>query len=269
MLSERKLTVPRSVIGAPFNQGFTLVEMLVVIGIISGLIAFLLPVLFRVRQQAMLVECTSNLHGLAQASLLYAADNRGVLPHDAFSGSNAFFAPCLQRYLEVTKPDETQMTVNGYTGPRVQVDMPYCEEWLRPIRKFKCPAGNQAYALHYVISSFDFARHASAGTFSETPWQDLNMVSKSSTSMMFAEANMTTLDPRALGQFNIYLPDDLPYFSEPDVRQGTATPHPRMISAGDRRHGGKTPIAFFDGHAEIRDLTDNRAWPTSMFFGGY
>jgi prepilin-type processing-associated H-X9-DG protein/prepilin-type N-terminal cleavage/methylation domain-containing protein len=59
--------------------GFTLVELLVVIGIIALLMSILVPVVSRVRKHANTVKCTTNLRSFGQAWQLYANANRGTI----------------------------------------------------------------------------------------------------------------------------------------------------------------------------------------------
>jgi prepilin-type processing-associated H-X9-DG protein/prepilin-type N-terminal cleavage/methylation domain-containing protein len=69
--------------------GFTLVELLVVIGIIALLIAILLPALNGARRQAYLVDCQSRMRQMGQAVHLYVATYKGQLPATNFNYGGA------------------------------------------------------------------------------------------------------------------------------------------------------------------------------------
>jgi prepilin-type N-terminal cleavage/methylation domain-containing protein/prepilin-type processing-associated H-X9-DG protein len=63
------------------SAAFTLVELLVVIGIIAVLIGILLPALSKARKQANATACLANLRSMNQALSIYFAQNKGHLPY--------------------------------------------------------------------------------------------------------------------------------------------------------------------------------------------
>lgn len=137
-------------------RAFTLVELLVVIGIIAVLIAILLPALNQARRQAQQVQCSSNLRQIALALLNYSSENQGELIPDmveSYGGApsliypNGFFwanALVADGYIRVSQVGE--MNPNSPTG--VNPVVPTSDV-------FVCPTA--------VTDSFSFAGRISTG----------------------------------------------------------------------------------------------------------
>src|SRR5437867_5455737 len=114
------------------RNAFTLVELLIVIGIIAVLVAILLPVLNRAREAATTAKCLAQLRQLGQAAAMYANDNKGyTLPAGYRAISDGYhtesWAGILVMGKYVAKPLPTPMTINEITPPQQSV--------------FWCPAG--------------------------------------------------------------------------------------------------------------------------------
>jgi prepilin-type N-terminal cleavage/methylation domain-containing protein len=85
----------RTALAGRRRNAFTLVELLVVIGIIAALIAILLPVLGRAREAAKATKCLANMRQFGNALLMYLNENKGCMPVQVKNTVNDFANPAV------------------------------------------------------------------------------------------------------------------------------------------------------------------------------
>src|SRR4051794_38508351 len=108
------------------RKAFTLVELLVVIGIIALLISILLPSLQRARAASESTVCASNLQQMGVGIQLYIAHNKGKLP---LVWQRSWAAPVVPGFPE----DGRGWTVFGLLyDPKGSIKI--------PMSKFRCPS---------------------------------------------------------------------------------------------------------------------------------
>ena len=112
------------------QAGFTLVELLVVIGIIALLIAILVPTLTKARSAANRAVCLSNQRQLASAMHSYTYDNKGAFPYN-FDGMNA----SLSWYVWYKEAEAYKFTDGGWFG----LGMLFRKNYIKDPKAFYCP----------------------------------------------------------------------------------------------------------------------------------
>jgi len=114
ILAGQMISRPESSYKSSVCRAFTLVEVLVVIGIISMLMSILLPVLGRVREQAMVTVANAELYGIGLALEAYSLDNRDKFPPTRFDCN-----PCARAHayaLPQELVDDGYLPKGGETG---------------------------------------------------------------------------------------------------------------------------------------------------------
>jgi prepilin-type N-terminal cleavage/methylation domain-containing protein/prepilin-type processing-associated H-X9-DG protein len=129
------------------DRGFTLVELMVVIGIIVVLISILFPSILAARNAAINVDCQSRLRQCGVAISLYLADNKFILPHGDNGNGTTSWSRQLAPYLGIEK--KTVGTFGYYPGlVRKAPNALEC-----PVQAYRPPESvYKTYAYNYFLA---------------------------------------------------------------------------------------------------------------------
>jgi prepilin-type N-terminal cleavage/methylation domain-containing protein/prepilin-type processing-associated H-X9-DG protein len=226
------------------RRAFTLVELLVVIGIIALLIAVLLPALGKARQASVRTQCLSNMRSLAQAQALYAANEDNLLVVAGDGSVQGSWIGLLERYMK-----------HGLVRRCGADNSVHFEQ---PLPGTNPPA---LRLTSYGINNYVSPTHAPFGL---VPPKKITQVKRSSAVIQFAE----------LAESGSYAGADHLHVQEfflPLAPQITLARIDQQMPLG--RHGGKPKswdamlnFAFLDGHAESLTARQVYTDPTTNKF---
>jgi prepilin-type N-terminal cleavage/methylation domain-containing protein/prepilin-type processing-associated H-X9-DG protein len=250
--------MPSASTNRPARKGFTLVELLVVIGIIALLIAILLPALSKAREQGNWAKCASNMRQVVTAVIMYTNENKGAFPWRAsgqqgtrpnpakpaneFPGANDWI------HWQDTTLGNTETPTTTINDSAIAVYLNMHDEKLKEL--FRCPSDDAlshtrrttygTYAYSYTMNELVTLVNTPfpSGTNSDTPsnWQSRKITQvKRNAEKVFLVEEKDPKDGRWIvgGIGNVQ-------------SDGSADGDDALTN----RHSKKANIAFFDSHVE-------------------
>ncbi len=235
------------------HRGFTLVELLVVMAIISVLAAMLLPVLSKARNEARTVICIGNLKQGGVAFTMYASDYDGLLPRIAKGNPDAPYARSgwdfvLVRYLggkgfgtpPTLKPHPFYSDSQGrLAGDNAHLLTFYCPNYTR-LADFFLHTPNEVWGRPKLAT---WAPYWGIGSYQMNDWLGLYGQAIHNNRYYQLQNSRANIYKMRSGTLLMYEP-----VSEWGLRQETLYYNPL--------HGNRCPLLFADGHVRLHAAQD-------------
>jgi prepilin-type N-terminal cleavage/methylation domain-containing protein/prepilin-type processing-associated H-X9-DG protein len=234
------------------RNAFTLIELLVVIAIIAILAAMLLPALAKSKQQALGIQCISNLRQLTLGAIgMYTSDNRGFLVPN---GDEAFQPPANNLTEDPQWCPGRQDVVSESTNLYIMAGLLY--PYVKNVAVYKCPADQTLVYQSKVPKSRSMSMNA---FISPAPPSQGDLGPLKNTHLYFKETDLATG-----GAANRWLfIDENPYsindgFFECNPNDGGWVDWPATY------HANAGGVSFCDGHSEIHLWRDPKVLADKM-----
>ena len=243
------------------RTAFTLIELLVVVAIIALLTAILVPAMTKARESANKILCSSNLHGLAMANLIYADDYGGFFVPGAPDIDVGFGGTIRWHGVRVSpgvSPNPAENTFDPTKGPLspyfLDGKMKRCPSFenfieLGSRNAYESGAGGFGYNNTYVGTRTRWGGGITTGARTTE-------IKRSGSTIMFADSAMAQVD--ANGE---YLTEES--FVYPPLSSWGGLSDPSMHF----RHEGLVNIAWCDGHVDSRQMSFSL--PGKNVYGAY